>query len=134
LVPSSLTVSGRSCYHYPMKTGRLLFLCAPAAFLLGCGLLYTNIRLPRAYRSAAPSEVKSTGSDKAVSGEACARSLLFLFAWGDAGYASAAKDALKTEPPNAILYDVKSDISGQAYLVGLYAKTCTKVSGRVALQ
>jgi len=117
-----------------MRTARLAALFAFAALLSGCGLLYTDVRLPRAYRSAAPSEVKSAGSDKAVSGEACARALLFLAAWGDAGYAAAVKDALKAEPPNAILYDVKSDLRGQAYLMGLYARTCTKVTGRVALQ
>jgi len=117
-----------------MKIERSVFLCALAALLCGCGLLYTNVRLPRAYRSAAPSEVKSAGADKTVSGESCARALLFLVAWGDAGYAAATKDALKDEPANAILYDVKSDMSGQSYLIGLYAATCTKVTGRVALQ
>ncbi|HAH05508.1 MAG TPA: hypothetical protein DCM05_03125 [Elusimicrobia bacterium] len=105
-----------------------------AALLSGCGMLYTNIHMPRAYRTAAPSEVKSSGSDKTVEGKACARSVLFMVAWGDASYAAAARDALKGEPPNAILYDVKSDMAGKAYLVGLYAQTCTKLTGRVALQ
>ncbi|MBI5243467.1 MAG: hypothetical protein HY922_07230 [Elusimicrobia bacterium] len=107
-------------------------LIALAALLSGC--LYTNVHMPRAYRSATPSEVKSAGADKAVSGQACARSVLYLFAWGDAGYAAAAKDALKGEPPNAILYDVKSDRAAQAYLLGIYSRTCTKLTGRAALQ
>lgn len=105
-----------------------------AALLAGCGMLYTNIHMPRVYRTAAPSEVKSSPSDKTVEGKACVRSVLFLVAWGDASYAAAARDALKGEPSNAILYDVKSDLAGKAYLLGLYAQNCTHLTGRVALQ
>ena len=36
-----------------------------------CGLLYTDIRLPRAYHSATPSDVKTHPADKIASGEAC---------------------------------------------------------------
>ncbi|MFA6092275.1 MAG: TRL domain-containing protein [Elusimicrobiota bacterium] len=111
-----------------------LLLLVAALTLSGCGLIYTNIHMANSYRSATPSDVKSSGADKTVTGSACVKSTLFLFAWGDAGYAAAVRDALKGEPPNAMLYDVKTDRTGQAYILGLYAKTCIQVTGRVALQ
>ena len=101
------------------------------ALLCGCGILYTNIHTPRSYRSAAPSEVKASPSDPAVTGEACSRSLLYLVAWGDGGYATAVKNALSGRD-DAILYDVKCDLKVTAVLLGLYTKTCTKVSGKAA--
>ena len=97
----------------------------------GCGLVYTDVRMPRAYRSATPSEVVSHRSDRMVSGEGCNRSLLYLVAWGDASYAAAVRDALGDDT-NAILYDVKADIKATSLLLGLYTKVCTVVSGRVA--
>lgn len=96
----------------------------------GCGILYTNVRVPYAYRSATPGEVKSEKSDPAVTGKGCNYSLLFLFAWGKGGYASAVQQALEKEP-NGILYDVKSDIQLTSIL-GLYTRTCTIVTGKVA--
>ena len=97
-------------------------------FLSGC--LYTDIRVPRAYRSATPADVKAAADDPAVSGRSCDRTVLFLVAWGDAGYAAAVKDALK-DKAEAILYDVRSDVKINSYLLGLYSQTCTIVSGRV---
>lgn len=73
---------------------RLVFVALVAGTTIGCGALYTDIRVPCAYRSAAPSDVKATPSDETISGEACYQSLLFLFAWGDASYATAARHAL----------------------------------------
>ncbi len=97
----------------------------------GCGLLYTDVHVPRSYRSATPIDVKAKNTDQKVQGESCSRSLLFLVAWGNAGYAEAVRDALKGEPPGAILYDVQSDLKAQVYLIGLYTRTCTIVSGKV---
>jgi hypothetical protein len=57
--------------------------------------------------------------------------VLFLVAWGDAGYAAAAKDAL-AGAPEGVLYDVRVDQKVTSYLFGLYAKTCTMMNGRVA--
>ncbi len=94
----------------------------------GCGLIYTNIRVPRAYRSATPNEVKAQDTDPMVTGRACYQSVLFLFSWGDSGYAQAAKDALK-DKPNAMLYDVKADMQLRSIL-GLYARSCTIVTGK----
>ncbi len=103
-----------------------LFLLAPV-LLAGC--LYTDIRVPRAYRSATPADVKAAAEDPLVTGRACTRTVLFLVAWGDAGYAAATHDALK-DHPGAILYDVRSDVKVNSYLVGLYSQSCTLVTGR----
>lgn len=106
-------------------------LAACAALLGGCGLVYTNIHSPYAYRSAAPSEVKSAPDDALVSGQACNYSLLYLVAWGDGGYAAATRAALAGKP-DGMLYDVKSDIKVTSLLVGLYTRVCTRVSGKAA--
>ncbi len=109
--------------------GIAAFLSLPL-MLAGCGLIYTNVRVPRAYRSATPSEVKNLPTDPSLTGKACNQSVLFLFAWGNGGYAAAVENALKSEP-DRILYDVKSDM--QAFsILGLYTKTCTIVSGKAA--
>ena len=100
--------------------------------LSGCGLIFTNVEVPRAYRSATPGDVPNGKTDKMVSGEACNQSVFFLFAWGDGGYAGAVKKALKQEPANAMLYDVKADTRAQTVLFGLFSRICTIVTGRVA--
>jgi hypothetical protein len=96
----------------------------------GCGLLYTNVHAPRAYRSATPSDVKAATADRTVSGQGCYQSLLFLVAWGDASYAAATRDALGADT-DAILYDVKADVKATSVAFGLYARVCTVVTGRV---
>jgi hypothetical protein len=108
----------------------------PAALLLlSCltltGCLYADVRWPRAYRSATPSDVKAAAADPVVSGTSCNTALLYLVAWGDAGYAKAVKAALKDQP-DALLYDVRSDVKVKSYLFGLYSRSCTVVTGRVA--
>src|SRR3990167_5041927 len=107
-----------------------LFPALLAATLSSCGLIYTDIKVPRGYRTAAPSEVKSASDDPTVIGKACNRSAVFLFAWGDASYAAAVKDALGAR--DGILYDVRADVKVDAYLLGLYAKWCTVLTGKVA--
>ena len=111
-----------------MKKPLLLALLAVA--LSGCGILYTDIHSARAYRSATPADVKAAPGDETVSGQACNRSVLFLVAWGDGGYAAATKDAVGARA--GFLYDVKSDIKVTSVLLGLYTKVCTKVTGRLA--
>ena len=113
-----------------MRHLRPLALLLAAASLSSCGLVYTDIKVPRGYRTSAPSEVKSAPDDPLVVGKSCNRSAVFLFAWGDASYAAAVKDALGTR--EGILYDVRADIKVDAYLLGIYAKWCTVVTGRVA--
>jgi hypothetical protein len=109
---------------------RALALVAAAVLLGGCGILYTNVRTPRAYRSATPVDVKATPSDPVANGRACARSLLFLVAWGDTGYAAATEDALR-DHPDAVLYDVRSDMQVHSYVLGAYTEVCTLITGRV---
>lgn len=115
----------------PEGGGRRRWAPLLALALSGCGIVYTNVRTPHAYRTATPSEVKTSPDDPVVSGQACNRSLLYLVAWGDAGYATASRDALQGREPGAILYDVKTDIQATAALLGLYVKICTVVRGRV---
>ncbi len=97
----------------------------------GCGLLYTDVQIPRAYRSASPIDVKTNSTDKIVIGESCNHSVLFLVAWGNGGYVGAIRHALANEPTGSILYDVQADLKAKAYVFGLYTQTCTVVTGRV---
>lgn len=108
---------------------RLALLAAAAATFSGC--LYANVRVPRAYRSATPAEVGSATADPVVAGQACNQSVLYLVAWGDAGYAAATRAALASAP-EGVLYDVRVDQKVTSVLLGLYSKTCTVVSARVA--
>jgi hypothetical protein len=113
-----------------MKTPRWLLVPVLAAATSACGILYTDVKVPRGYRSATPSDVKTSPDDLSVSGETCSRSLLWLVAWGDTSYQGAIKDALKDR--DGILYDVRSDLKVKAYLLGLYTKTCMIMTGKVA--
>jgi hypothetical protein len=106
-------------------------LLVAAGSLSGCGILYTDVKVPRAYRTAVPSEVKATPEDPAVTGRSCSRSVLYMVAWGDGGYAAAAKDALKDHPAS-VLYDVKSDFHAFAVLLGLYTRSCTVLTAKAA--
>ena len=113
-----------------MRTIRLLALPLMAVLLSSCGLLYTDVKVPRGYRSATPSDVKASAGDPIVSGESCSRSVLWLFAWGDTSYNTTLKKALGDQ--DGILYDVKSDLKVHAYVLGLYTKVCTILTGKVA--
>ncbi len=111
------------------RRAAILFLLLTGTGLSGC--LYTNVRAPWSYRSATPADVRSSTQDARVTGTACNRSLLYLVAWGDAGYAAAVDDALKLRS-DAFLYDVKSDIKTTSVLFGLYTRICTTVTGRLS--
>lgn len=106
----------------------------PLILLLAClglsGCLYTDIRSPRAYRSATPSEVKAQPGDEVVTGKACNRTYLYLVAFGKGGYHAATQKALAGRS-EAILYDVKTDIHVRSVLLGLYTEVCTTVMGKV---
>ncbi|PCI36351.1 MAG: hypothetical protein COB53_09960 [Elusimicrobia bacterium] len=110
-----------------MRNRALLPILAAAAF---SGCLYANVHVPRAYRSATPSDVKANSSDRLVSGRSCYQTLAFMFAWGDGGYSAAVADAL-SDQPDSILYDVNTDTHVRSYVLGLYSRVCTVVSGRV---
>jgi hypothetical protein len=103
---------------------------AASAASFGCGILYTNVSAPHSYRSATPGDVKTTAADETVTGSGCARSVLYLFAWGDAGYAAAIRDALR-DRASAILYDVRTDLRLRAYALGAYTESCTIVTGKL---
>lgn len=109
---------------------RYLLLLAAVSSLASCGLLYTDVKVPRGYRTATPAEVKAAPDDPTVTGKACNRSAIYLFAWGDGSYAAAVKNALGER--DGIMYDVRADIKVNAYVLGLYTQACTMVSGRVA--
>jgi len=111
---------------------RVMFVLAMALLISGCGLIYTDIQVPRAYRSASPIDVAAKASDKIVTGEGCNQSVLGLVAWGNGGYIGAARDALEGEPPGSILYDVQTDLKAKVYLFILYTRTCTVVTGKVS--
>jgi len=113
-----------------MRTLRLPLLAALAAATSACGLLYTDVKLPRGYRSATPAEVKAAPEDPLLNGRSCSYSLLYLVAWGDSSYASAVKDALGGK--DAILYDVRADMRVNAYVLGLYTRACTVLTGKAA--
>jgi hypothetical protein len=113
-----------------MRTLRLLLIPLIVAATSACGLLYTDVKVPRGYRSATPSDVKTAPDDPMVSGRSCARSLLWMVAWGDESYDTALKNALKDH--DGIMYDVRSDVKLNLYLFGLYTKTCTILTGKVA--
>jgi TRL-like protein family len=83
-------------------------------------------RLP----TAAPLDVTAAPSDETVVGEACYQTLFFLAAWGDASYVAAARNALGGHT-DATLYDVKADQKATSFLVGLYSKVCTVLTGKV---
>lgn len=111
-----------------MKRHRACVLSIISLTLSGC--LYTDVTRPRSYRSATPADVKASASDAVVSGRACTRAVLFLVAWGDSGYAAAARAALM-DHPDGLLYDMKSDLKVNSYLLGIYSQSCTIVTGRV---
>ena len=110
-----------------------IFALLATVVLSGCGIIYTDIEGPRAYRSATPIDVQSKKrTQKVVIGESCYQSVLWLVAWGGGGYVPSVEDALKDEPPGSILYDVQTDVKAQVYVFGMYAKVCTVVRGKVA--
>jgi hypothetical protein len=109
---------------------RLSLAVVVGVVVAGCGLLLTDVRVPRAYRSATPGDVKATPGDLTASGEACYQSVLYLVAWGDASYAAATRRALGSAE-DATLYDVKADVKATSVLFGLYSRVCTVVTGRI---
>jgi hypothetical protein len=111
-----------------MKLLRLALFAAAAAATSGC--LYTNVTGPRGYRTATPAEVKSAPEDPTLSGRTCSYSVLWLVAWGDTSYDKALKNALGNR--DGILYDVRADVKVNAYVLGLYTRACTILSGRLA--
>jgi len=114
-----------------IRFGRWLMLALILPGLNGCGLVYTNVRFPYSYRSATPVDVHASKNDPVATGEGCSTSVLYLAFWGDSGYAAATRKALENYP-DGTLYDVKADAKLKSYLLGLYTRACTTVTGKVA--
>jgi hypothetical protein len=98
-----------------------------ATLVSGC--IYTNVNTPLSYRAPTPNEVQGPLNQE-VQGEACAKAILGLVAWGDGGYAAAVEDA-KHRSGARLLADVRSDTSLFNVLF-IYSKACTRVTGFVA--
>jgi hypothetical protein len=95
-------------------------------FVSGC--IYANVVSPLAYRAPTAQEAKVEGAADAE-GTACDHAVLFLVAWGDAGYAAAVADA-RSKSGGAQLADVRADTTFFNVL-GLYQRACTRVTGKV---
>ena len=95
------------------------------------GCCFTDIYIPRSYRSATVEEFDiNTMQDLGITeGYACNEGLLFVYAHGDGGYQAAVEDAL-SESGGDFLLDVQSDTKYKSILFGLLVETCTTVRGR----
>jgi TRL-like protein family len=101
---------------------------AALGLVLASGCIYANVVTPLAYRAPTSQEAKAEGATEAE-GVACDHALLYLVAWGDAGYAAAVADA-KSKSGGAQLADVRADTTFFNVL-GVYQRACTRVTGRV---
>jgi len=105
-----------------MLRASLITLLAATAFN---GCIYANYRSPVSYRSPTPSDVPGPLGPE-VEGESCNKLVLWLVAWGDAGY-SAAVDAAKAKSGASMLADVQVD--NRVYnVLGVYQKSCTRIA------
>jgi hypothetical protein len=101
---------------------------AALGLVLASGCIYANVVSPLAYRAPTAQEAKVEGAADAE-GTACDHAILFLVAWGDAGYAAAVADA-RSKSGGAQLADVRADTSFFNVL-GIYQRACTRVTGKV---
>lgn len=106
----------------------MLRVAALSGLVLASGCIYTNVTTPLAYRAATLQEAKAEGAAEAE-GIACDQAVLYLVAWGDAGYAAAVADA-RAKSGASQLADVRADTTFFNVL-GVYQKACTRVTGRV---
>lgn len=110
----------------PMRSsfvaGAVAALCA-----LSTGCIYANVNTPLSYRSPTPSDVGGQLGQE-VEGESCNHVVLWLVAWGDAGY-SAAIDKAQEASGAQLIADVKAD-SNLFNVLGVYQRNCTRVRGR----
>jgi TRL (tRNA-associated locus)-like protein len=101
---------------------------AALGLVVASGCIYTNVVTPLAYRAPTLQEAKAEGAAEAE-GVACDHAVLYLVAWGDAGYAAAVADA-KAKSGGTQLADVRADTTFFNVL-GVYQRACTRVTGRV---
>jgi hypothetical protein len=107
--------------------------CAAVAvggFDNGLGGIYQDTVTPTEFVGRNPGVGQALGAPE-VKGEACMWSVLGFVTIGDTGYEAAVKSALAAAGPGAIaLYDVRAD-RHQMSVLGVYANSCTVVTGRV---
>lgn len=110
-----------------MKASRLLILLAlPLASLLS-SCLYTSVRTPGWYYSQNFGDVKGLPTTGRLGGESCARSILWAVYTGDESFDAAVQQAIDGKAD--LLYDVRTDYYTESYVLGLYLKKCTRVTG-----
>jgi hypothetical protein len=104
---------------------------AVGGFDNGLGGIYQDTVTPTEFVGRNPGVGQALGSPE-VKGESCMFSILGLVTLGDVGYEAAVKAALTAAGPGAVaLYDVRAD-RHQMSILGVYANSCTVVTGRVA--
>ncbi len=92
------------------------------------GCIYANVHTPLSYRSPTPADVGGKlGAE--VEGKSCNHLVLWMVAWGDAGYAAAVEDAMRASGAT-LLADVRAD-SNLYNVLGVYQRNCTRVRARV---
>lgn len=96
--------------------------------LSGAGCIYANVHTPLSYRSPTPSDVGGKLGEE-VEGKSCNHLVLWMVAWGDAGYAAAVENA-KAASGATLLADVRAD-SNLFNVLGVYQRNCTRVRARV---
>lgn len=98
--------------------------------LLGLpGCLFTDVRTPLSYGSATPGDAGGS-LGKEVKGSACNHAVLWLIAFGDAGYDAAVRNA-RASTNAQYLVDVKADTDYQNVLFGVYQTQCTYITARI---
>jgi hypothetical protein len=94
-------------------------------------MIYQDTVTPTEFVGRNPGVGQALGAPE-VKGEACMWSVLGVVTLGNAGYDAAVKAALAAAGPGAVaLYDVRAD-RHQMSVLGVYANSCTVVTGRVA--
>jgi len=112
----------RETMHSSIAAGVLATLCT-----ISGGCIYANVNTPLSYRSPTPLDVGGQLGQE-VEGESCNHLVLWLVAWGDAGYAAAIDKAQESSGAQLIA-DVKAD-SSLFNILGVYQRNCTRVRGR----
>jgi hypothetical protein len=97
-----------------------------ASALFG-GCIYANVHTPLSYRSPTPSDVPGS-LGPVVQAEVCNQMVLWVVAWGDAGY-SAAVEKAKAASGASTLVDIQAD-TRVFNVLGVYQKSCTRIHAR----
>jgi hypothetical protein len=91
------------------------------------GCIYANVHTPLSYRSPTPSDVPGPLGPE-VEAEVCNQMVMWVVAWGDAGY-SAAVEKAKAASGASTLVDIQAD-TRVFNVLGVYQKSCTRIRAR----